>query len=219
MRGKIITANSGERLDSTLKSMGYAPNAVFFKRDSKAAFNNGGEIREVIAHYHPGTEGCIVEEYKHLRRLHDADHRHVVRPIALVMGEESNAKVLGYVMERARGQSLGSLMQYYAHSAHTDVEKNESKEMILLGIESLDVVITRLNAKGLGHGDLLVYNNIFVGAAASVQLIDPAYDVEDVIKMDRVAIEEYRKFYDTLKSNRSYEADRECIEPLFSWFM
>ena len=218
MKGKIITANSGERLDSALKSMGHDPKTVFFKRDSKITFNNCGETHEVITKCHPGTEGSIVEEYKHLYRMYDADPRHVVRPIALVMSEEPNAKVLGYVMERARGQSLGILLQYYAHSARTEVEKTESKEMILLGIESLDVVVTRLNAKGVGHGDLLVYNNIFIGAAAAVQLIDPAYDVEDAIKMDRMSIEEYRKFYDTLKSNVSYAADRACLEPLSGGF-
>ena len=218
MEGKIITANSGERLDSVLRSMGHDLKTIFFKRDLKIAFNNGGEAHEVITQYHPGTDGSIVEECKHLCRMYDADYRHVVRPIALAMGEESNAKVLGYVMERARGQSLGSLLQYYAHSARTEVEKIESKEMILLGLESLDIVVTRLNAKGVGHGDLLVYNNIFVGAAAAVQLIDPAYDVEDAIKMDRMTIEEYRKFYDTLKGNVSYGADRACLEPLFGQF-
>lgn len=219
MKGKIITANSGERLDAVLKSMGHEPNTVFFKRDSKIEFDNGGETHEVIAHYRPGTDDCVVEEYKHLRRLYDADQRHVVRPIALVMGEESNAKVIGYVMDRARGQSLGSLLQCYAHSTNTDSKKAELKEMILLGIEGLDAVVRRLSVKGVGHGDLFVYNNIFVGAAAAVQLIDPAYDVEDAVKMDRMAIEEYRKLYDKLRGNSSYEEDRAILEPLLSWFI
>ena len=81
MNEKIIIANCGEKLEASLRQMGYDPNTIFFKRDSKTQFDSGGKTHEIVTLYHSGADDCVVEEYRHLRRLHDADHRHVVKPI------------------------------------------------------------------------------------------------------------------------------------------
>ncbi len=99
-------------------------------------------------------------QFELMQKIRVVDKAVIAEPIALVVGEGN--RVVGYLLEKVHGDSLGSL-----------IENGKLTPAETIKIErKLRTMIRKMHRHGIGHGDLNK-GNIIINKGLKIKLIDP----------------------------------------------
>ena len=101
-----------------------------------------------------------VDQFLLLRMLYKAEPRMMIKPICIVLNRYM--KPTGFIVEKAEGESLGTLLKDKGLSLRDSIKIEQAVESF----------VKRLHRKGLSHGDLNP-GNLIVDRGAVLKIIDP----------------------------------------------